>query len=56
MIASSIPPTTSIFSGGPPFCRDGRLNWIITIASRANGTLIQNTSRQVLSAHTTAMP
>ena len=46
MIASSTPPTTSTFSGGPPFSRDGRLKWIITIASRANGTLIQNTSRQ----------
>lgn len=30
--------------------------WIISIAIRVSGTLIQKTSRQVLSSHTTAMP
>src|SRR4029079_9326166 len=55
-IARSTPPITSTFSGVSLFSFDGRLKWIITIAIAASGTLIQKTSRQLCSAHTTAMP
>ena len=41
--ASKTPPTTSIFSGASVRCRDGRLNWINTMAIKVSGTLIQNT-------------
>jgi len=46
LIASSSPPTRSIFSGSAVRSRDGRLKWIIAIAASASGTLIQNTSCQ----------